>query len=95
MFGIPHAKRVYNQPTVYGDYEKADNQPVYGASILQDGTDGTDGTDGAARTAQLTIRWPRVFVPEGYGRVRCGPPDRGRRGQRVLRGQWVSRWISA
>ena len=32
-----------------------------------------------------TTQWPRVFVPEGQRRGRGGPPDRGRRGQRVLR----------
>ena len=32
-----------------------------------------------------TTQWPIVFVPEGQRRGRGGTPDRGRRGQRVLR----------
>ena len=45
-------------------------------------------------TQNHTTQWPIVFVPEGQWRGRGGPPDRGRRGQRVLRGQCVSRGIS-
>ena len=45
-------------------------------------------------TQNHTTQWPIVFVPEGQWRGRGGPPDRGRRGQRVLRGQMVSRGIS-
>ena len=45
-------------------------------------------------TQNHTTQWPIVFVPEGQWRGRGGPPDRGRWGQRVLRGQRVSRGIS-